>query len=110
MSWQFNRAHYRIEYPERERPRFATADTEFVVVDCSERGFRYRSPAGPHPEIGTIITGTLVFRGQREVMVEGEVVRHDKTDIALRLSGPGIPLAIILDEQRYLRSRYPTRF
>jgi hypothetical protein len=106
--WVFEREHYRIEYPILERPTFVVGTLVHQVVDCSESGIRYRLISEP-PEAGTLVAGRLRFRRGSELMVEGEVLRIQDACAALRLKEPGIPLRIMLDEQRFLRKQYPNR-
>lgn len=109
-KYTFDRAHYRLAYPTRERPRLVLDDAGLEVVDCSEKGLRFRLPDGPAPEVGTAVQGTLVFRRGTTVDVEGEVVRIQDGEAAVHLTERGVPFAQIWSEQRWLRSRYPDHF
>lgn len=109
-KYAVERAHYRLAYPTRERPRFLLDDAGLEVVDCSERGLRFRAPDGPAPDPGTTVHGTLVFRRSGTVDVEGAVVRIQDGEVAVHLTEPGVPFSLIWAEQRWLRSRYPDRF
>lgn len=114
---RFERAHYRIEYPERERPWLALAEGRTPqwrpVVDVCERGLRFIAfEAERMPALGTMLSGRLRFGGddEEEVEVAGRVVRVQERDVAVQLEAPGIPLRIILREQRRLLRLYPARF
>jgi PilZ domain len=109
MAWPHERAHFRIEYPIRERPTFTVGKAVYSVVDCSERGLRF-AMAGELPALGTRIAGRLRFSRGDELLLEGEVVRLHEQSVAILLAGAGIELRTIFDEQRYLRKRYPTRY
>ena len=58
-------------------------------------------------EIGQEVVGTVRFRDrdQQEVRVNGTVVRIDGGDISAHLR-TGVPLRIIIEEQRYLREHH----
>ena len=103
------RAHYRIVYPLRDRPRLELGGGQHEVVDCSEGGLRFQMTSGAPPELGAHVRAVVRFHEGREVVVEGPIVRVQGGHIALRLTR-GIPLAVILAEQRYLLAHYPTRF
>jgi hypothetical protein len=114
MPHEFDRAHFRIQYPPRAQPRFHASTAQSWPVDnCSERGFRYvvSAPAGAAPPtlptVGEEVRGRIEFHDGATVAVAGVVVRHDGARVAVRIEGPGVPLPIIWAEQRYLRSRYP---
>jgi hypothetical protein len=109
MTHRFQRAHFRVHYPIQGRPRLTLdpdVDTEYEVLDCSERGVRFRH-AGEPPELGTEVSGRVRFRSGAEVVVEGTVIRVHASDVALHLTQKPIPLGAIYSEQRFLRSRFP---
>ena len=104
------RAHYRVRFPDPERPVFIAGDrATHVVVDCSEQGFRFR-PA-PHvddlPEVGTPARGRIRFRSGRVAEVAGVVVRIQDNEVAVHLDEAGIPFFTIIHEQLLLRKKYP---
>lgn len=107
MSYPFDRAHYRIQYPMRERPELLMEGKRREVIDCSERGLRFTCPGGPFPEPGTMLHGRVRFRRGMETQIQGTVVRIQDEEVALHLTNSEIPLAIIFGEQRYLRAHYP---
>jgi len=103
MPTPYERAHYRIPYPEYEGPRLVVGHQVCEVVDCSERGLRFRSEAHLLPAPGQMVEGRLRFPRGIEVRVEGMVMRVQDGEVALRLIGPGIPFRVILQEQIFLR-------
>lgn len=109
-KYAHERAHYRLAYPVMERPHLLLEDAGLEVVDCSEKGLRFRAPDGPVPEPGTHVQGTLVFRHGATEEVEGAVVRIQDGEVAVHLTERGVPFSRIWAEQRWLRSRYPDRF
>ncbi len=108
MNYPHERAFYRVVYPILARPRLIIASSVFEVLDCSERGLRYRDPGEP-PHSGSTFTGLVRFQTGAEVPVSGEIIRIQAEEIAVRLGDPGLPLSIVLDEQRFLRARFPLR-
>ncbi len=110
IKYAHERAHYRLAYPVMERPRLLLDDAGVEVVDCSEKGLRFRTADRPMPELGARVQGTLVFRLGETEAVEGVVVRFQAGEVAVLLTGRGVPFSRIWEVQRRLRSRYPDRF
>ena len=96
-----------MAYPATARPRLALGDWEYEVLDCSERGLRYRCLRELLPEPGTELRGMVRFPRGAEAAVEGAVLRVQGDEVAVLFTATWIPRAAILDEQRYLRGRYP---
>jgi hypothetical protein len=102
------RAYYRVEYPIQERPELTldlAPDKGMAVFDISESGIRFAPRDDVDLSVGDEVTASLTFRGRSTVEVEGEVVWVQRRSAGLRLSKV-IPFGTILDEQRYLKSRY----
>ena len=99
------RNHYRVTYPFAERPALDLGWTSFEVLECSETGLRYEVGERRSPKIGSQIAGRLVFRSGETLDVVGDVVRLQDGFVALVLQPPGIPFAIVMHEQRYLRGK-----
>jgi hypothetical protein len=99
------RDHYRVTYPFAERPSLEVGWTALEVVECSERGLRYDVGERHRPAIGSEVAGRLVFRSGGVLDVVGQVVRIQNGLVAVVLQPPGIPFAIVIHEQRYLRGR-----
>lgn len=105
------RGFYRISFPEAVRPRLlldspGTVHPVCEVTECSERGVRFRVPARWLLPVGSNVSGTIRFGRGTDVHVSGTVTRMQRDEVALHLGREGIPLAAILDEQRYLRTRF----
>ena len=96
------REFYRIEYPAAEQPVLELDGARFPVRDCSERGVRFERPDADAIATGERIRGTVRFRRGDAAPVEGVVVRVDQGGVAMKLHEPGIPFALILQEQRRL--------
>lgn len=102
-----SRAYFRVAYPLAERPQLILGDAVHQVMDCCEAGFRYYSAGFEMPPIGKLIEGRIRFRRGQAVNVRGRVVWANHGQVAVALTDARIPLAIIYDEQRYLRKHYP---
>jgi hypothetical protein len=96
------RQHYRITYPSAERARFVFGTVISEVIECSERGMRFRA-AGEPLSIGTRVTGRIAMRHGKEIRISGTVVRCDDSSVALNLDRVAIPFLAIMREQLYLR-------
>lgn len=105
MDWPHPREHYRIEYPTAARPTLIAGNLEHEVLDVSEQGLRFRTVSGESWELGDTVAGSVRFQQRAEVRVSGVVVRIIEKEIAVHLT-TGIPLKLIIDEQRYLREHH----
>ena len=99
------RNYYRVTYPFAERPMFEIGWTSFEVVECSESGLRYELGERHSPTVGSQGAGRVVFRSGETIAVTGDVVRLQDGFVALGLQPPGIPFALVMREQRYLRGK-----
>ncbi len=105
MSWAHEREHYRVAYPTQLRPRFLVQGFTFDVVDISERGLRFRLGEADAPEPGNEVQGVVRFRRGETITVRGSVLRLDGKEVAVRLE-EGVPLRVIMEEQRFLLDRH----
>lgn len=105
MEWPHPREHYRIVYPTAARPVFLSGVIERDVVDVSEQGMRFRAAEGERWELGDSVVGVVRFQRRDEVKVTGVVVRIEGREIAAQLE-VGVPVKIIIDEQRLLREHH----
>lgn len=103
------RAHYRVVYPVTARPRFREfgAGADHSVMDCSERGLRFLNARPPSPPVGSEVDGTIIFPDGEEHRVAGVVVRSFQGEVALHLTARPIPFTLIIQQQRYLRQKFP---
>lgn len=97
------RHYFRIRYPVEARPRLVLGSNICEVLDCSEKGVRFRATCMLRPARGDMLEGKLRFPRGEELAVHGEVVRIEEDRVALELSGRGVPFGVILQEQLYLR-------
>ncbi len=106
-SQQNQREHYRIRYPDLERPEFLVGKQKYPVLDVSERGIRVKLPMSHVFVLGQIVKGIVKFRSGKQVAIEGRIIRITQAEsscsVQLRRS---IPLAYIMEEQRLLLQRY----
>lgn len=105
MAWAHDREHYRVAYPTALRPKLLVHGVSFDVVDISERGIRFRLGTAQKPEPGFEVQGVLRFKRGETITIRGTVLRVDQGEVAARLE-EGIPLRVIMDEQRFLLDRH----
>jgi hypothetical protein len=104
------REHYRIHYPPSERPLISVNATTHEILDLSEGGVRFAVPRSFRPPIGAVLKGSIRFRNNKVCKVEGTVLRLNEQDGHCTLQfAEGVPLPIIMEEQRYLLKKYPNR-
>ncbi|MBK8005330.1 MAG: PilZ domain-containing protein [Gemmatimonadetes bacterium] len=106
MGWQHSREYYRVAYPTDLRPRLDVQSHFFDVIDVSEKGMRFAlGKTADAPRLGDEVAGLIRFRRGEEVEVRGMVIRLDGREVAVRLED-GIPLRVIMEEQRFLLERH----
>jgi hypothetical protein len=105
MAWAHDREHYRVAYPTALRPKLLVHGVSFDVVDISERGIRFRLGSAQAPEPGFELQGVLRFRRGETIAIHGSVLRVDNGEVAARLE-EGIPLRVVMEEQRFLLDRH----
>lgn len=111
MSFVERRGYERIEYPPGDRPMLLCGGVELEVVDCSERGLRYRL-VQTAPEIGSELRGRVRFPPGTEVEIEGAVLRVQSDDtVAVLFTSQWIPRDVIVAErwrvQRFAKQASP---
>ncbi len=105
MAWAHDREHYRVAYPSTLRPKLLVQGHTFDVVDISERGIRFRLEKADEPAPGVEVQGTVRFRRGDTITVRGVVLRVVQGEVAAKLE-EGVPLRVIMEEQRYLLDRH----
>jgi hypothetical protein len=103
--YHYEREYFRITYPTAARPRFLAGLLDREVIDLCEMGIRYRAASDEFRQPGDEVRGIVRVRRGEELAIEGRVVPVDGADVALRLE-VGIPLRVVIDEQRYLREHH----
>ncbi|HEY7683372.1 MAG TPA: PilZ domain-containing protein [Gemmatimonadales bacterium] len=105
MGWIHQREHYRVAYPTALRPKLVVQGVAFEVLDISERGIRFRLGDLAAPEPGFEVQGEVRFKGGDSLDIRGTVLRVHDGEVAARLD-EGIPLRVIMEEQRFLLARH----
>jgi hypothetical protein len=104
MAWAHEREHYRVAYPTALRPKLVIHGVSFDVVDISERGIRFRLGKAEYPQPGLEVQGAVVFKRGESITIRGTVLRVSEGEVAARLE-EGVPLRVIMEEQRFLLDR-----
>ena len=101
------RGHYRLWYPEAERPTVPTDDLDYLVADLSEWGSRILlgGSRGLHQDERWFV-GAVLFPDGEAVPMEGVVLRSTEKHMVVKLSKP-ISQKRIIAEQRRIREKYP---
>jgi hypothetical protein len=100
------RQHFRIKFPDPERPLFTHKDKSYLVIDAAEEGLAIAIEEGD--PIGTftgIIKGSIKFKDKESCNIVGKRLRNTPNSVVLKLS-IGIPLATIMKQQRILLQKY----
>ncbi len=103
------RRHYRLRYPEAERPTARINDLDYPVVDISEGGSRLLLAGGRGLRRGQQFAGTVLFPDGETVPIEGVVLRSTEKHMAVQLS-KGISQKRMVAEQKRIREKYPLFF
>lgn len=104
VAFDNRREYYRIPFPETDRPRVVVGTSISEVIECSERGLSYQ-PSAEVGDVGDQVEGRIRFPRGVDLPIRGEVVRVGEDRVSLSLKGPGIPFAVIFQEQLHLRRR-----
>lgn len=104
MSQPSERQHFRIQYPAAARPEIVIDGRAYDVLDISEHGVRFRSVGEIAVAVGDPLSGRIRLRTEA-VDVRGTVLRVAGREIAAKLDA-GVPLKVIIEEQRYLREQH----
>lgn len=97
------RQYFRIQYPVAIRPELVVQGRSLEVIDLSERGARFKLDEGISYAVGDAFAGTIRLRPSGSLQVKGTVVRVTARDFAVKLEEPGVPLRVIIDQQRFIR-------
>ena len=108
MATQSNkRHHFRLEYPLSDRPEVLIDGEKHTVVDISEKGMRFALTPKFRGALKSAIKGVITFEDGKQVEVSGTVLRitDDKAHCVVLLTH-GVPLAKMMEEQRFLIRKY----
>lgn len=92
------RKHFRIVYPFAEQPTLVFGKEKLKVIDLSEQGVRFEKPTVS--KVGMPITATIEFSDKTKVKIVGKVIRENSDGTAIALLTEGVPLPLIMKEQR----------
>ncbi len=102
------RAHFRLRYPDPERPALVTDEGSHTVCEVSEGGLRFLSPKGSSWSCNTPIAGLLELP-EHALAIEGRVLRVEGEEVIVALS-EGVDLPTMVAEQKRLIRKYPAFF
>ena len=103
------RDHYRLGYPEAERPTVRINDVDYLVADLSEGGARILLAGGPGLPQDERFAGTVLFPDGEAVPIEGVVLRSTEKHMVVKLS-KAIGQKRMIAEQRRIHEKYPLFF
>ncbi len=102
------REHYRIRYPLACRPILKIGYAKYEVMDISEKGVKFNFSAYRMAPPGTQINAYITFHDGRSLKIEGELIRVNRNfATAILKLKESIPWKRILNEQRFLKEKYP---
>lgn len=101
------RAHYRLWYPQADRPTLAIGDQKFEVSEISEEGARIVLSHSFGHDRDEPFTGVLRFSNGESDSVEGVVLRSTQDEVVANLTS-GVTLKRMMSEQIRIRQKYPT--
>ena len=109
-KYQYNgknkREHYRIVYPLSCRPKLKIIKKEYEVMDISESGIKFLHRNGIELTPGSKIHAEITFDNGTSLDIDGEILRIDDYIMILKLQH-SVPFWKIVDEQRYIKDKYP---
>lgn len=102
------RVHFRVVYPATDAPVFKSTGHSMRVFDVSEQGVAVAKPERfAALKANAIMAGKIEFPDGEVATISGKVLRTDDKAIILILQKP-IPLAVIIQQQRWLIKKYGT--
>ncbi len=99
------RRYYRVQYPDLIRPRLRTEKGTFLIKSLSERSGHFIIEDETMVVPDETIYGDITFHNGETTFIDGRVLRALGDGFILFFS-IGIPLKIIVNEQRYLITQY----
>ncbi len=99
------RKHFRIKFPQNDRPRVLVGGSAFDVIDCSESGLKIKASVGIHATVGVVIPLKIEFRSGKNHKSNARVVRQLQDLIMLQLEHT-IPRDIMKAEAERLIAAY----
>lgn len=101
------RNHFRLEHPAADRLQLVIGRVAHEIVDLSANGVKFAMSKGFKPQLHERIKAQIALHDGNTYEVMGKVTRldEDNNQCVLVLSR-GVPLAKMLEEQRYLLQKY----
>jgi hypothetical protein len=109
MPYDKERQYYRIQFPPGDLAEFIIGPLTMHIHEASERGIRYEPRDGHRQEEGDVGEGQVICRRVGQFEVTGRMSRWQGNTVVVILEPPGLPYSALMQEQLYLRKRYPTR-
>ena len=103
------RAHFRLRYPENERPLCLIGERRFEVVELSEGGMRLHLNGGSEPWAGPERFRGVLELADGEHLVAGDFLRDHNGEAVYQLRR-GVDMRCMLNEQKRLVRKYPALF
>ena len=100
------RAHFRLLYPEHERPKIETSGHQHEVIEIAEGGIRIVVNRSATMQLGEPFDGDICFHDARTESVAGEVLRLEGSLAVIKLT-TGLSLHRVMVEQSYIQKKYP---
>jgi hypothetical protein len=103
------REFYRVRYPTSERPILKLEGNAYEITEIAEKGVKFLCKQPWVFKRGLEVQFNIKFRDNEMLDLEGEMLRVDGNTAIISLS-EGVPLGRIVQEQRYIRAKYPDFF
>jgi len=104
------RKHYRLVYPLPGRPALFVGnekgEEEHVLTELSESGGRVLATTANELVFQSSPAVTIKFRDGKQAMTAASYLRTEGEELVLKFS-PTIPLSIMMEQQRWILSRFP---
>lgn len=100
------RRHFRLRYPETDRPTLRIGEQDFQVWEISEGGLQFSRVGDVAFQNGDKVSGSIEFHDGQVVIIAGVIGRvQPPVNIIVQLEG--IDFARMVKEQLHLRKKYP---
>ena len=108
-SGENKREFYRVRYPTGERPLLKLQGHVYEVIEISEKGVKFFCKQPWVYKTGLEVQFAINFRDNELLKLEGQILRADGNALIIALS-EAVPMGRIVQEQRYIRAKYPDFF
>lgn len=101
------RDHFRLEYPQADRPVIQIDKYRYEVLDLSEKGIKFECGKTYRPQQNAPLQGIIIFQDKSTCPVVGTVLRYlaEKNQCVVILT-QGVPLPKMMEEHRNLLKKY----